>query len=64
MNDKILSFTGTLAVEGDLTKLDLDTLKSYLERAVCLDLDNEEHGTGPDEHISVTGIGIDWESLK
>jgi hypothetical protein len=63
MADKVISFQGTLAVEGDLAKLNMDELKTYLQHAVCLDLDLEEHGQ-LSEDIEVTGIGIDWDSLK
>jgi len=60
--DKIISFSGTLAVEGDLAKLNMDELKEYLQRAVWLDLDVEGEGQLSDD-VEVTGIGIDWESL-
>ena len=63
IKDKVISFTGTLAVEGKLSKLDMDELKKYLERAVCLDLDVEGEGQLSDD-VEVTGIGIDWESLE
>ena len=62
IKDKVISFTGTLAVEGDLAKLDMDELKEYLERAVCLDLDVEGEGSFSG-NIMVTGIGIDWDTL-
>jgi|TARA_Y100000034_G_C6835167_1_gene377330 hypothetical protein len=61
--DKVISFTGTLAVEGELSKLNMGELKKYLERAVCLDLDLEGEGLLSDD-VQVTGIGIDWESLE
>ena len=60
--NKIINFNGSLAVEGDLSTLDMDKLKTYLERNVFLDLDIEEEGELSDE-LRVTGIGIDWESL-
>jgi ATP/maltotriose-dependent transcriptional regulator MalT len=62
-NDKLISFQGTLSVEGDLAKLNMDELKEYLQRAVSLDIDTEEQGQLSDD-VEVTGIGIDWESLK
>ena len=60
--DKIINFNGSLAVEGDLSTLDMDELKTYLERNVFINLDTEEDGQLSDE-LRVTGIGIDWESL-
>jgi hypothetical protein len=61
--DKLITFTGDVCVEGDLAKLDMAALKEYLQRAVCLDLDVESEGQLSDD-IEVTGIGIDWESLE
>ena len=60
--DRIIQFSGDLVVEGDLAKLNMAQLIAYLEKAVCLDLDVEEHGQLSDD-IAVTGIGIDWDSL-
>jgi hypothetical protein len=57
-----IGFSGTLTVEGDVAKIDMDALKEYLERAIRLDIDTESEGDLSDE-LQVTGIGIDWETL-
>jgi len=67
MANKVISFEGTLCIEGTpeaLKKLDMGELRNYLESAICLDIDHEGHGSGPSDDIQVTGIGLDWDSLK
>jgi len=63
VTDRVIHFKGSLAVEGDLAKLDHHQLKDYLAQAVILELDTEGQGQLSDD-IDVTGIGIDWESLE
>jgi len=63
ITDKVIHFQGSLAVEGDLSKLDMEKLKTYLTKVISIDIDIEEHGQLSDD-LDVTGVGIDWESLN
>tara|TARA_R110000824_G_C15224690_1_gene677859 strand:- start:3910 stop:4107 length:198 start_codon:yes stop_codon:yes gene_type:complete len=61
--DKVIHFSGTLALEGDLSKINMKDLKDYLTEAVSIDINTEDHGHFSDD-LEVTGIGLDWESLE
>jgi hypothetical protein len=64
MEDRELTFTGTVAIQGDMSKLDMDALSSHLVAAVRLDIDSETLGSGPSDAIQVVGLGLDWMTLR
>ena len=64
-----LKFEGNVVVRknnniGTFTKEHINELKSYLERAVYIDIDFEQEGEGPFDNLAVGSIALDWESLE
>ena len=57
------SFVGTVTVSGSLSPAGLRNLRRYLERAVSLDLDTEEHGTNISGDVECEGVNLDYSEL-
>lgn len=45
-------------------KMDVESVKDYLDSTLILDIDHEGGESVDDEGITASGVGIDWSTLE